>query len=65
MVDDVASVKSDHCMGCGLCTSTCSTGALSLSRKPEDQVRQPPPDVEAMFAQIGKEKGRSMKVQIK
>ncbi len=65
MADEIASLNRDLCMGCGLCTSACTTGAIYLSRKPEDQLIQPPSDVEAMFAQIGKEKGRSMKVQLK
>lgn len=64
MADEIASVNRDLCMGCGLCTSACTTAAIYLSRKPEDQLIQPPSDVEAMFAQIGKEKGRSMKVQL-
>jgi electron transport complex protein RnfB len=59
---EVAKINRDFCMGCGLCISGCSTGALSLIRKAEDQMVPPPPNLEAMFDQIGNEKGRSMKV---
>jgi len=39
--------------------STCSTGAISLIRKPEELLVSPPPDLETLYAQIGKEKGRT------
>ena len=51
-------------MGCGLCISSCSSEALSLTRKPDDQIIQPPPDLGAMLDQIGKEKGRKVKVVV-
>ena len=60
--DEVAEVNRDFCMGCGLCVSSCSTGALTLTRKSDDQIIQPPSDLGAMFGQIGKEKGRKVKV---
>jgi electron transport complex protein RnfB len=60
--DEVAEVNRDFCMGCGLCVSSCSTGALSLARKSDDQIIQPPSDLGVMFGQIGKEKGRKVKV---
>ena len=62
--DEIARINRDFCMGCGLCVSSCSTGALSLSRKPDDQIVQPPSDLGAMFDQIGKEKGRKVKVVV-
>ncbi len=62
--DDTAAINRDFCMGCGLCISSCSTEALSLTRKPDDQIIQPPPDLTAMFDQIGKEKGRKVKVVV-
>ena len=62
--DRVAKINTDYCMGCGLCVSQCSLGALSLIRKPEDQITLLPANLEAMFDQIGKEKGRSMQVVI-
>ena len=32
----------DRCIGCGLCVSTCPSGALSLVRKPDDQQPEVP-----------------------
>jgi Na+-translocating ferredoxin:NAD+ oxidoreductase RNF subunit RnfB len=59
MKEGIAQVNEDYCMGCGLCVSTCSTGAISLIRKPEELLVSPPPDLETLYAQIGKEKGRT------
>jgi Fe-S-cluster-containing hydrogenase component 2 len=39
MAEDRALLNPDRCIGCGLCVSTCPSGALSLTRKPVD--RQP------------------------
>ena len=36
MVDEHAVVNSDRCIGCGLCVSTCPSGALMLERKPQE-----------------------------
>ena len=37
-VADVAQVDQVRCVGCGVCTLVCPEGALSLVRRPEDQV---------------------------
>jgi Fe-S-cluster-containing hydrogenase component 2 len=43
MTVDAGSVRlnKDRCIGCGLCVSTCPTGALSLVRKPDKGGRLP------------------------
>jgi len=38
IVNDKAVVNLDRCIGCGLCVTTCTTGALQLKKKPEDQL---------------------------
>ena len=46
-----AELNLDRCIGCGLCVSTCPSGALSLVRKPE----QPsiPKDTVSNYLQLG------------
>ncbi|MFP4452884.1 MAG: ATP-binding protein [Desulfobacterales bacterium] len=41
---DVYRVITEKCIGCGLCVSTCPNEAVSLIRKPEDQIETPPED---------------------
>jgi len=36
--EPIVSVNMDRCIGCGLCVSTCPTNALSLKRKPEEEI---------------------------
>lgn len=62
--NNVAKVNPAFCMGCGLCKPTCPVEAISLIRKPEEQITPPPPNLEIMFTQIGKEKRRTMKVVV-
>jgi electron transport complex protein RnfB len=39
---DCVSLNSDRCIGCGLCVTTCPSGALTLGRKPDrDQIQVP------------------------
>ena len=34
--DEHAVLDADRCIGCGLCVSTCPSGALTLERKPQE-----------------------------
>ncbi len=43
--DDVVSLNLNKCIGCGLCVTTCSGEALSLVRKPEDQIPPVPGNI--------------------
>jgi len=47
-VDRVA-LNTDRCIGCGLCVSTCPSGALSLVRKPDGERTQIPVTMDATW----------------
>jgi Na+-translocating ferredoxin:NAD+ oxidoreductase RNF subunit RnfB len=42
--DGVSMVVREKCIGCGLCISSCSTGAAALIRKPDAEMIHPPKD---------------------
>jgi len=62
--DDIARVNRERCMGCGLCVSTCTTEALSLVLKPEDEITVPAESLEVLNNLIATEKGREIKITV-
>lgn len=56
IIDEISTIDLDRCIGCGLCVTTCPEEALSLQRKPEDKLIEPPANVAELFMKIGTEK---------
>jgi ferredoxin len=51
MAEGVVVVEARRCIGCGLCVTTCSGEALTLKRKPEEDLKTPPRNsIEALMA---------------
>jgi NAD-dependent dihydropyrimidine dehydrogenase PreA subunit len=55
--DDSYFVVPEQCIGCGLCISTCPSEAISLIRKPEADIAEPPADETAWFDERAKNRG--------
>jgi len=53
-------VNRERCIGCGVCVVTCPSGALSLQRKPEDEVDVPPDNIVDWTMQKAQATGRTM-----
>jgi Fe-S-cluster-containing hydrogenase component 2 len=53
--NDKVSLNADRCIGCGLCVSTCPTGALSLVRKPESALKDVPATLYDTWYKIAEE----------
>ncbi|MEW6718038.1 MAG: 4Fe-4S binding protein [Chloroflexota bacterium] len=49
--DMVCEVDLSRCVGCGVCTIACSTGALRLERRPEEEITTPPGDIKEWMLQ--------------
>jgi Fe-S-cluster-containing hydrogenase component 2 len=47
-------VDEDRCIGCGLCVTTCPSGALSLKAK--EKTVQPPKDQAALYRKLLQER---------
>jgi ferredoxin len=59
LLDDAGAagkVRVDHgrCIGCGLCVTTCPSGALRLAENPRRKV--PPDDTKALYLQLLRER---------
>ena len=50
MVDSVATINLDRCIGCGNCVPICSSSAIELQKKEEELL--PPEDTAALYMSI-------------
>ncbi len=57
MGDDGLILYEHRCIGCGLCVTTCTTGALSLVRKPEAEQPGVPRDLVDLHLRRGRARG--------
>ncbi len=51
---DVTRVVEDRCIGCGLCVTTCPSGAMRLKEKAAPKT--PPDDTKALYMKLLKER---------
>jgi ferredoxin len=58
MEDDAAALDPDHCIGCGLCVTTCPTDSLKLARKPDEQQAGVPKNMVEATIQLAKARGK-------
>lgn len=54
--EEGATVDCDRCIGCGLCVTTCSTEAMSLIRKPVEELYTPPSTLLRTYGEIARER---------
>ena len=56
--DGHAVLNLDHCIGCGLCITTCPTESLSLVRKPDMEQPYVPKDFAETNIKLGRARGK-------
>jgi len=60
LVDDISRVDQKSCVGCGLCVITCPSEAMTLVRKPEDQISPTPWNMEEWMKERAENRGISL-----
>ncbi|MBU2549214.1 MAG: 4Fe-4S binding protein [Proteobacteria bacterium] len=55
--EDAYRVLAERCIGCGLCTTTCPTEAITLRPKPPESIRVPPRDEAAWNEERARRRG--------
>lgn len=58
MTGEKVLLDADRCIGCGLCVTTCPSGALTLKRKPETEQWKVPKDPIAAAISHGQARGK-------
>ena len=58
MEDEKVVLDVNHCIGCGLCVSTCPTKSLRLVRKPESEQSEIPKDIISSSIHLGRTRGK-------
>jgi len=54
-----AMIKTEDCIGCGLCIMECAPGALALVLKKKDEIVPPPNNWQEMWGAIALQKNKT------
>ena len=63
VVDEIAAINLDHCIGCGLCVTGCPTEAMQLVKKAETDLYEPPKTVAETYMRLAMERGKNLMPQ--
>ena len=56
--DGIAEIILNRCIGCGLCVTTCPVDAIELTKKPEEELYEPPKSGAETYMRIMQERGK-------